>query len=197
MTNGNIFSELFFPLRWLCCSFTRQWLSSSLASTPHPCGGNRFSVHPVYLVCGWLLSLPDIREHVPPIWNCPSSDYWKQGWGHGSKGRVSGAIVSLSLELLMCIPLPWLLPKETLDTYALEFIEGHSERSWNVLWESAWSVLMLTVSCVQTWSNHIRATWRKASSPCFLPTRKGIDMHRLFSRVWKKELRAKESFCKT
>lgn len=46
--------------------------------------------------------------------------------------------------------LPWLLPKETLETYALEFIEGPSELSCNVLWESTWSVLLLTVSCVQT-----------------------------------------------
>lgn len=54
-------------------------------------------------------------------------------------------------ELLVYITLPWLPPKDTLESYALEFIEGHNEKlSYDITQWSAWSVLLLIASCVQT-----------------------------------------------
>lgn len=52
--------------------------------------------------------------------------------GYGSKGWISGAVVSLKWarpsELLIYIALRWLPTKETLESHALEFIEGHDEK---------------------------------------------------------------------
>lgn len=75
--------------------------------------------------------------------------------GHGGTGWVSGAVVSLKRarpsELLVYIMLPRLPPKDTLESYALEFTEGHNEKLSNDItrW-SAWSLLLLIASCVHT-----------------------------------------------
>lgn len=83
---------------------------------------------------------PDVREFVLQIWNCLSSALIRRmAEGHGSTGWVSGAVVSLKRarpsELLVYITLPWLPPKDTLESYALEFIEGHNEKlSYDITW---------------------------------------------------------------
>lgn len=94
-------------------------------------------------------------------------------------GFLEQLLTSLPLELLMCTPLPQLLPEETLGTYALEFTRGTMNYYHVMSYGSPLGLCCCSLSCVQMWRVHVRATWRKARSPCFLPTHTRMDMHTL------------------